>query len=137
MPELAAPIRVESSPCNVLIAGVGGTGVGTAASILGMAAHLEGRRVMALDQTGLAQKFGAVVSHVRIGESAANLRCAQIPAGKVDLLLGADLVVASGQDVLARLDADRTRVVVNTHEEMPDEFRDLVEEYFRSLAQDQ
>ena len=122
MPELAAPIRVESSPCNVLIAGVGGTGVGTAASILGMAAHLEGRRVMALDQTGLAQKFGAVVSHVRIGESAANLRCAQIPAGKVDLLLGADLVVASGQDVLARLDADRTRVVVNTHEEMPAAF---------------
>ncbi|MYJ94714.1 MAG: indolepyruvate ferredoxin oxidoreductase family protein [Proteobacteria bacterium] len=122
MPELAPPIRVENSPCNVLLAGVGGTGVGTVASILGLAAHLEGRRVMALDQTGLAQKFGAVVSHVRIGASAANPRCAQIPAGKVDLLLGADLVVASGQDVLARLNADRTRVVVNTHEEMPAAF---------------
>ena len=122
MPELTPPIRVESSPCNVLFAGVGGTGVGTAASILGLAAHLEGRRVMALDQTGLAQKFGAVVSHVRIGASADSLRCAQIPAGKVDLLLGADLVVASGRDVLARLNADRTRVVVNTHEEMPAAF---------------
>ena len=122
MPELPAPVRAEKSPYNVLMTGVGGTGVGTAAAILGMAAHLEGRRVMALDQTGLAQKFGSVVSHVRIGTSADNLRCAQIPAGKVDLLLGADLIVASGQDVLARLNADRTRVVVNTHEEMPAAF---------------
>ena len=122
MPRPPAPVRIEKSPYNVLIAGVGGTGVGTAAAILGMAAHLEGRRVMALDQTGLAQKFGAVVSHVRIGATAENLRCAQIPAGKVDLLLGADLIVASGQNVLARLDADRTRVVVNTHEEMPAAF---------------
>ena len=119
MPDLPMPVGVEDSPYNVLITGVGGTGVGTVAAILGMAAHLEGRRVMALDQTGLAQKFGAVVSHVRIGASAGNLRCAQIPAGKVDLLLGADLIVASGLDILARLDADRTRVVVNTHEEMP------------------
>ena len=119
MPDLPMPVRVEDSPYNVLITGVGGTGVGTVAAILGMAAHLEGRRVMALDQKGLAQKFGAVVSHVRIGASADNLRCAQIPAGKVDLLLGADLIVASGRDILARLDADRTRVVVNTHEEMP------------------
>ncbi len=122
MPELPTPGLVEASPCNVLIAGVGGTGVGTAAAILGMAAHLEGHRVMALDQTGLAQKFGAVVSHVRIGASAEHLRCAQIPAGKVDLLLGADLVVASGRDVLARLDADRTRAVVDTHREMPAAF---------------
>ena len=122
MPELPEPVRVEKSPYNVLITGVGGTGVGMAAAILGMAAHLEGRRVMTLDQTGLAQKFGAVVSHVRIGVSEDNLRCAQIPAGKVDLLLGADLVVASGRDVLARLGADRTSVVVNTHEEMPAAF---------------
>ena len=122
MPDLPMPVRVEDSPYNVLITGVGGTGVGTVAAILGMAAHLEGRRVMALDQTGLAQKFGAVVSHVRIGASADNLRCAQIPAGKVDLLLGADLIAASGRDILARLDADRTRVVVNTHEEMPAAF---------------
>ena len=122
MPELSAPARVGQSPYNVLIAGVGGTGVGRSAAILGMAAHLEGRRVMALDQTGLAQKFGAVVSHVRIGASGDNLRCAQIPAGKVDLLLGADLVVASGRDILARLDSDRTRAVLNTHEEMPSAF---------------
>lgn len=122
MPNLPAPVRIEKSPYNVLLTGVGGTGVGTVAAILGMAAHLEGRRVMALDQTGLAQKFGAVVSHVRIGTSAENLRCAQIPVGKVDLLLGADLIVASGPDILARLDDDRTRVVVNTHEEMPAAF---------------
>ncbi len=119
MPVLPTPMRAEMSPYNVLIAGVGGTGVGTAAAILGMAAHLEGRRVLALDQTGLAQKFGAVASHVRIGSSWDHLRCAQIPAGKVDLLLGADLFVASGRESLSKLSPDRTRAVVNTHRELP------------------
>ena len=122
LPELPEPSRAEGSPCNVLISGVGGTGVGTAAAVLGMAAHLEGRRVMALDQTGLAQKYGAVVSHVRIGTSAERLHCAQIPAGRTDLLLGTDLIVASGRDTLARLSSERTRAVINTHVDMPSGF---------------
>ena len=114
---------------NVLIAGVGGTGVVTASGLLGLAAHLEGKAVVQLDQTGLAQKYGAVLSHVRIAADRERLHGMRIPAGQVDLLLGADLIVAAGKEPLSMLSADRSAVIVNTHEEMPSDFirdRDFV-----------
>jgi indolepyruvate ferredoxin oxidoreductase len=107
---------------NVLIAGVGGTGVVTASGLLGLAAHLEGKAVVQLDQTGLAQKYGAVLSHVRIAADATRLHGMRIPVGQVDLLLGADLVVAAGREPLAMLSTRRSSVIVNTHEEMPSNF---------------
>jgi indolepyruvate ferredoxin oxidoreductase len=107
---------------NVLIAGVGGTGVVTASGLLGLAAHLEGKAVHQLDQTGLAQKYGAVLSHVRIAATEGALHGMRIPAGQVDLLLGADLIVAAGKEPLAMLSPDRSAVIVNTHEEMPSDF---------------
>jgi indolepyruvate ferredoxin oxidoreductase len=85
--------------------------------------------VQELDQTGLAQKYGAVLSHVRIAATAERLHGMRIPAGQVDLLLGADLVVAAGKEPLSMLSADRSAVIVNTHEEMPSDFirdRDFV-----------
>jgi indolepyruvate ferredoxin oxidoreductase len=105
-----------------LIAGVGGTGVVTASGLLGLAAHLEGKAVLQLDQTGLAQKYGAVLSHVRIAADAERLHGTRIPAGQVDVLLGADLIVAAGKEPLAMISADRSAVIVNTHEEMPADF---------------
>jgi indolepyruvate ferredoxin oxidoreductase len=122
---------------NVLIAGVGGTGVVTASGLLGLAAHLEGKSVVQLDQTGLAQKYGAVLSHVRIAADATRLHGMRIPAGQVDLLLGADLVVAAGREPLSMLASDRSAVIVNTHEEMPSDFirnRDFVFPGARLLA---
>jgi indolepyruvate ferredoxin oxidoreductase len=113
---------------NVLIVGIGGTGVVTASGLIALAAHLEGRSVLQLDQTGLAQKFGAVLSHVRIGDSRESMHTARIPAGQVDLLLGADLMVAAGQESLGMLAEDRSKAVVNTYAEMPSDFihdRDL------------
>jgi indolepyruvate ferredoxin oxidoreductase len=107
---------------NVLIAGVGGTGVVTASGLLGLAAHLEGKAVHQLDQTGLAQKYGAVLSHVRIAATEHALHGMRIPAGQVDLLLGADLIVAAGKEPLSMLSPDRSAVIVNTHEEMPSDF---------------
>jgi indolepyruvate ferredoxin oxidoreductase len=107
---------------NTLIAGVGGTGVVTASGLLGLAAHLEGKHVVQLDQTGLAQKYGAVLSHVRIATDPERLHGMRIPAGQVDLLLGADLIVAAGKEPLAMLSAARSTVVVNTHAEMPPSF---------------
>jgi indolepyruvate ferredoxin oxidoreductase len=107
---------------NILIAGVGGTGVVTASGLLGLAAHLEGKHVAQLDQTGLAQKYGAVLSHVRIAEDRERLHGMRIPAGQVDLLLGADLVVAADKEPLSMLAADRSEVIVNTHEELPPSF---------------
>ena len=91
---------------NILIAGIGGTGVVTASGLLGLAAHLEGKHVVQLDQTGLAQKYGAVLSHVRISTDRSRLHGMRIPAGQVDLLLGADLVVAAGREPLSMLSAE-------------------------------
>jgi len=123
LPELPEPqTTVKPGVYNALIAGVGGTGVVTVSGLLGLAAHLEGKHVLQLDQTGLAQKFGAVLSHVRIADDPARLHGMRIPAGQVDLLLGADLIVAAGRESLAMLSPGRTAVVVNTHEEMPPSF---------------
>jgi indolepyruvate ferredoxin oxidoreductase len=124
VPELPEPQRCEigAGGYNVLIAGVGGTGVVTASGLIGLAAHLEGRVVLQLDQTGLAQKFGAVLSHVRIAPDRDRIHGMRIPHGQVDLLLGSDLMVATDTEPLAMLSPERSAVVVNTHEEMPPRF---------------
>jgi indolepyruvate ferredoxin oxidoreductase len=124
LPQLPEPqlCAIGAGGYNVLIAGVGGTGVVTASGLIGLAAHLEGRVVLQLDQTGLAQKFGAVLSHVRIAPDRDRIHGMRIPHGQVDLLLGADLMVAADDEPLAMLSPQRSAVVVNTHEEMPPRF---------------
>ena len=109
-------------PWNVLVTGIGGTGVLTVSSILAMAAHLEGKGCATLNQTGLAQKFGAVVSHVRIASTQDRIHAVRIPAGDADLLLGCDLVVSAGPEALAKLHPDRSRAVVNSHETATSDF---------------
>ncbi len=100
-------------PYNILITGIGGTGVITIGALLGMAAHIEGKGATVLDFTGLAQKNGGVTSHVRIAPDREALHAVRIGAGSTDLLLGCDLVVAAGDGVLSRLDNGRTTAVVN------------------------
>ncbi len=122
-PDIAEPaIAPLSEPFSILLTGVGGMGVLTVGSIIGMAAHVEGKGTAVLTQTGLAQKFGAVTSHVRIANSQAVIYGARVPRGKGHLLLGADLVVSSGQDSLARLNADVAAAVVNNHDAPTAEF---------------
>ncbi|MCG8592264.1 MAG: indolepyruvate ferredoxin oxidoreductase family protein [Proteobacteria bacterium] len=104
-----------SQPCNIFVAGIGGTGVITVGALLGMAAHLEGKGCSLLDVTGLAQKNGPVSSHVRIAARPEDLHATRIAAGSADLLLGCDIVVATGPDGLAKLRQGRTAAVVNTH----------------------
>ena len=108
-----APLPLER-PYNILIAGVGGTGVITIGALLGMAAHLEGKGCSALDFTGLSQKNGAVLSHVRIAPQPEDLAAVRIASGAADLLLGFDLVVSASAPALSRLQAGSTRAVVNT-----------------------
>ena len=109
------PLPVASSPAaNVLIAGVGGTGVVTVSQILGTAAHLDGNHVSTLDMTGLAQKGGAVVSHVRISPAGTRHPPTRIPAMGADTLIGADAVTAASIDVLG-LTSPRTSVILNSH----------------------
>ena len=98
---------------NILITGIGGTGVITIGALLGMAAHLDGKFVTVLDNTGLAQKNGAVASHVRIASDRTTLGAGRIGVGATDLLLACDLVVAASDGMLSRLSASRTMAVVN------------------------
>ena len=101
-------------PWNVLVAGVGGTGVVTIGALMGMAAHLEGKGVLVLDMAGLAQKGGAVMSHVRLAADPAQLHAARVARGQADLVLGCDLMVGAAGDALASMTFGRTHAVMNT-----------------------
>ncbi len=98
---------------DILVTGVGGTGVLTIGAILGMAAHLEGRPVSVLDFTGLAQKGGAVLSHVRIGAPGRELHQARVEPGEAATVLACDLVVAVSPDALRTIRRGHTRVIAN------------------------
>lgn len=111
-----------STPYNILLTGVGGTGVVTVSALLGMAAHLEEKGVGVLDQIGLAQKFGAVMSHIRIAPSQEQIHTVRIPAGETDLLVGFDLMVGASEEALGKLEPTRSAAIVNNHETMPAAF---------------
>lgn len=123
-PELPEPVvaSIQDQPWNIVVTGVGGTGVLTIAAVIAMAAHIEGKGCATMNQTGLAQKFGAVVSHVRVGLSQAAINAVRIPAGDADLLLGCDLVVAAGNEAIAKVNVERTYAVVNDFSSATAEF---------------
>src|SRR5207248_4417577 len=109
-------------PYGILVTGVGGTGVVTIGALVGMAAHLEGKGVTVLDMTGLAQKGGAVVSHVRIAEQPEQIHAVRLATGGADLLLGCDLVVSAGAEALSKLSAGHTSAIINSHETITGDF---------------
>lgn len=100
---------------NIAITGVGGTGVLTIGAILGMAAHIEDKAAIILDMAGLAQKGGAVLSHVRLAPATNLISSPQIVTGEADLLLAADTVVASAQSSIALCSHENTHAIINTH----------------------
>ena len=123
LPPLPAPsLPTLDRPYGILVTGVGGTGVVTIGALLGMAAHLEGKGVGVLDMLGMAQKGGAVMSHIRIAETPEALHAARIGAGGADLLLGCDLVVAASAEGLSKLDPQTSHAIVNTHETITGDF---------------
>lgn len=105
-----------------IIDGVGGTGVVTIGAILGMAAHLEGKGCGMIDMAGLAQKGGAVFSHVRIARTPGDIHAIRVSAGKADLILGCDIVVSGNKKVLSAAREGETLFVANTAEVMPGDF---------------
>ena len=109
-------------PWNTVVAGVGGTGVLTIASLIAMAAHIEGKGCATMNQTGLAQKFGAVTSHVRVASTQAAIRAVRIPAGEADLLIGCDLVVSATYECLSKTAKERTHAIVNDAEQPTADF---------------
>ncbi len=120
LPEPQAPPL--EAPYGIVVSGIGGTGVVTIGAVLGMAAHLEGKGATVLDQIGLAQKNGAVVSHLRIARRPEDIHAVRIADGGASLLLGCDIVTAGSPEVLAKLRAGFTRAVVNTHPTMTADF---------------
>jgi len=114
--------EVGETPYNILITGIGGTGVITIGALLGMAAHLEGKGVSVLDMTGMSQKNGAVTSHVRIASKPGVIHAQRISTGEADLILGCDMLTAGAADAIAKTRPGVTVAVINTHEQPPGTF---------------
>jgi indolepyruvate ferredoxin oxidoreductase len=112
IPEPAQPTIARSY--GVLVTGVGGTGVVTIGALLGMAAHLEQKGVTVLDVTGLAQKGGAVMSHVQIANAPADIHATRIAMGEANLVIGCDAIVTASDECTSRMHHGATRVVINS-----------------------
>ena len=118
MAGLPAPaLRDLVTPFNLLVAGVGGTGVVTIGALIAMAAHLEGKGASVLDFTGFAQKFGTVLGYVRIAAKPQDIHQVRIEVGSADAVIGCDAVVCSSPKASAHYRRD-TGVVLN-RAEMP------------------
>jgi indolepyruvate ferredoxin oxidoreductase len=114
LPEPPVP-PVLDTPFNIAVTGIGGTGVLTIGGIIGMAAHLDQKAAMVLEVAGLAQKGGAVISHIRLCSDPDHISTPRIAGGSADLLLAADSVVAISRESMEMLSADRTAAIVNGH----------------------
>lgn len=112
IPPAVAP-KALNRPYGILITGIGGTGIVTVGAILGMAAHLEGKGATVLDLMGMAQKNGAVMTHLRISASEQDLHSVRLVPEDADLALGCDMIVAASPTALATYNKGRTHAVVN------------------------
>ena len=128
----AAPALAR--PYGIVLSGVGGAGIVTTASVLGMAAHLDGKGCTTLDMMGLAQKGGAVTSHLRVFRDVPRPRAARIPEGAADLVLGCDIMSVAGDEPLSTMARHRSQVIVNTHEIIPGDFTRTPDYEFPSQA---
>ena len=121
VPEPMVP-SLSDAPWAGIVTGIGGTGVVTVGAILGMAAHLEGKGCGMIDMAGLAQKGGAVTSHIRLAKTPEDIHSIRVAAGMADLILGCDLVVSGSKKVLASVKHGGTVFVANMAETMPGDF---------------
>jgi indolepyruvate ferredoxin oxidoreductase len=114
-----APLQAPALPSvdggyNIVLAGIGGTGIVTVGAILAEAAHLDNIRASVLDLTGMAQKYGAVMSHLRFMPVGAKLPSSRLAEGEADTVIGCDLIVTAGQEALSKMAPGRTFAVVNS-----------------------
>ncbi len=113
LPEPALPEAIDA--WGIVVGGVGGTGVITIGSLLGMAAHLDGKGVVTQDAGGLAQKGGATWSHIQIANTREAIYTTKVDTAKADLVIGCDPIVAAHPYTLAVMQPGRTFVALNTH----------------------
>ena len=113
LPEPALPLAEEA--WGIVVGGVGGTGVITIGSLLGMAAHLEGKGVVTQDAGGLAQKGGATWSHIQIANRPDAIFTTKVDTAKADLVIACDSIVGAAKYTLTVMQQGRTYVALNTH----------------------
>jgi indolepyruvate ferredoxin oxidoreductase len=107
---------------NVVITGIGGTGVVTLGAVLAQAAQIEGKGAAMIEMAGLAQKGGAVHIHCRLADRPEDIAAIRVATGEADALIGGDLVVSAGAKTLGLTATGRTGAVVNSHETMTGDF---------------
>jgi indolepyruvate ferredoxin oxidoreductase len=107
---------------NVVITGVGGTGVVTIGAVLAQAAQLDGKGAGMMEMAGLAQKGGAVHIHCRLAERPEDISAIRVATGEAHALIGGDLVVSAGTKTLGLTRAGQTGAVVNSHQIITGDF---------------
>ncbi len=107
---------------NVVITGVGGTGVVTIGAVLAQAAQIDGKGAAMMEMAGLAQKGGAVHIHCRLAEKPSDISAVRVATGEADALIGGDLVVSAGAKTLGLTSTGRTGAVVNSHQIITGDF---------------
>ncbi|NMM25889.1 MAG: indolepyruvate ferredoxin oxidoreductase family protein [Glaciimonas sp.] len=113
--DLPQPVLpTTEAPFGILVTGIGGTGVVTVGQILAMAAHLEGKGCSVLDMSGLAQKGGPVMSHVRLSDHQEDIHSTRVGTGAADLVIGCDVIVTASRDALSRMGEGRTFAAINS-----------------------
>ena len=120
LPEIDQP-RIEGT-FNLVVTGVGGTGVVTVGALLAMASHLEGKGVGVMEMAGLAQKGGAVHIHCRIAKSPKDISAVRVSLGEAHALIGCELAVSAGDKTLSLLRRGRTKALVSSQEANSGEF---------------
>ena len=113
IPEPVLPVAEQA--WGIVVAGVGGTGVITIGSLLGMAAHLEGKGVITQDAAGLAQKGGSTWSHIQIANRPEAIYTTKVDMAKADLVIGCDPIVTATPTTMSVMQPGRTFVALNSH----------------------
>ncbi|WP_425070921.1 indolepyruvate ferredoxin oxidoreductase family protein [Sagittula sp. S175] len=123
LPDLPAPALPSiQGTWNIVVTGVGGTGVVTIGAVLAQAAQIDGKGAAMMEMAGLAQKGGAVHIHLRLAEKPDDISAVRVATGEADALIGGDLVVSAGAKTLGLTRTGRTGAVVNSHEIITGEF---------------
>ncbi|MGR3702656.1 MAG: indolepyruvate ferredoxin oxidoreductase family protein [Paracoccaceae bacterium] len=123
LPDMAQPVLPAiNGTYNVVITGVGGTGVVTIGAVLAQAAQIDGKGAGMMEMAGLAQKGGAVHIHCRIANAPDDISAVRVATGEADALIGGDLVVSAGAKTLGLTRTGRTGAVVNNHEIITGDF---------------
>ncbi|MGH1465714.1 MAG: indolepyruvate ferredoxin oxidoreductase family protein [Cognatishimia sp.] len=123
LPDMPEPqINPIEGTHNVVMTGVGGTGIVTIGAVLAQAAQIDGKAAGMMEMAGLAQKGGAVHIHCRLAETPGDITAIRVATGECDVLIGGDLVVSAGAKTLGLTSTNRTGAVVNSHEIVTGEF---------------